>query len=292
MGVKDNNQFSFDLVFDNQKTEEKIAELKADEKPREEAPQEVASAPIYDEEETGIFDGVPIPTLEEIIKLFDNAIYRMDRGKLLSDVFECGAIAISNQFDFRQAPEREKRYKQIMSEYEPAERELITKMFSKIFIILTTMSEKRGRFNDWLGELYMRSRTSNDKAGQFFTPYNLSKLCAKMVCDWDIVEDKKKNGEILSIQEPACGSGGMILAALDIIWNEHKFNYATQCFVEATDVDARCVHMCYLQLSLAGVPAIIKQQDALSRQLWNVWYTPAYLFQYTKFKEFEKCAHM
>ena len=45
--------------------------------------------------------------------------------------------------------------------------------------------------------------------------------------------------------------------------------------------------MTYLQLSLAGVPAIVKHQDAISRELWSVWRTPAYIFQYPRFCRYE-----
>lgn len=79
----------------------------------------------------------------------------------------------------------------------------------------------------------------------------------------------------------------MLLASLDTLQNDYGVNYARNCFIDCGDIDARCVHMSYLQLSLAGVPAIIKHQDALTRKLWSVWYTPAYLFQYLRFRKYE-----
>lgn len=226
-------------------------------------------------------------SVDSIIKLFDKATYKVNRAKIMSDVFECGAIAISNRFDMRKYDEREKRYLQIMNQYSDSEKELITKIFSEIFVLCSSCTLKNGEFGDYLGELYMRSETSNSKVGQFFTPYCVSKLCAKTTINEKIIKEKKKSGEILSIMEPACGSGGMILAVLETLYYDHGLNYASQCFVQASDVDSRCVHMCYLQLSLAGVPAIIKQQDSISMKTWDVWYTPAYLFQYLKFKQFE-----
>lgn len=231
-----------------------------------------------------------IPTINEIMKLFDGAIYRVDRHKLLSDLFEIGAIAISNQVDFKQVKEREERYKQIMSSYQPEEQELLVKLWCNVYALLNSMTYENGEFNDWLGILYMQNNTSNSKAGQFFTPYCVSKACAEMVINKEGIEQKKRDGEILSVSEPACGSGGMILALLDVLYNKYDFNYAQNAFVEAIDIDARCAHMCYLQLSLAGVPAIVKQQDTISRKLYNVWYTPAYCFQYLRFRKFEHCA--
>ena len=52
-----------------------------------------------------------IPTVEEIMKRIKSAVYRVDTHQLISDVFECGAIAISNQVDLLQRDEREERYK-------------------------------------------------------------------------------------------------------------------------------------------------------------------------------------
>ena len=231
---------------------------------------------------------IHIPSVQSIMKLFDSATYRVDRAKLLSDVFECGAIAISNTVDLKQAEEREKRYLQIINQYSKEEQELIAKIFGEIFVICSSCTHPLGSFGDWLGELFMRSNTSSDKAGQFFTPYSVSRASAKIAINAETVERYKQSGEVLTISEPACGSGGMIIAALETLWTEHDFNYATQCFVEASDIDSRCVHMCYLQLSLAGVPAIIRHQDTLTMKTWGVWYTPAYVFQCMKFRKFDK----
>ena len=44
-------------------------------------------------------ENIYIPTLQSIIKLFDSSVYRVDRSKLLSDVFEAMAILISNRVD-------------------------------------------------------------------------------------------------------------------------------------------------------------------------------------------------
>ena len=47
-------------------------------------------------------------SVTEIIKRIDRASYKVSKSKLISDVFECGAIAISNKFDLPQFDEREK----------------------------------------------------------------------------------------------------------------------------------------------------------------------------------------
>ena len=77
----------------------------------------------------------PVPTVDEIINLIDRSSYTVGKSKLISDVFACGALAISNAVDLTQFEEREEQYKQIMHGYKPKERELIAEVFSKIFAL-------------------------------------------------------------------------------------------------------------------------------------------------------------
>ena len=224
----------------------------------------------------------PIPTVEEIIKMIDSSSYRVNKSKLISDVFECGALAISNAVDFTQYDEREQRYLEIIKTYKPDEQKLIADIFTKIFCLCSSVVYDDGCFDDYLGEHFMKCNQGNKKAGQYFTPYNVSKMMAKIT----ITDDKIDKDEILTINDCCCGGGGMLIAALDVLKNNYGVNYARNCFIDAGDIDIRCVHMTYLQLSLAGVPAIVKHQDALCRKLWSIWKTPAFIFQYHRFYKY------
>lgn len=229
-----------------------------------------------------------VPTVNEILKLLEKGLYKVNAHQFLSDVFECGAIAISNRFDFKYYEQREKRYLQIINEYDSAMQNLITEIFSKIFVLLTQQINSAVGFNDYLGELYMRSETSSKKAGQFFTPYCVSKACAEITLNEKIINEAIEKDKILTLSEPACGSGGMVIAAADVLYYKYKFNIARNLVVECSDIDSRCVHMAYLQLGLAGIPAVIFKRDTLSMQTWERWETPAYIMQYSRFKDFLK----
>ena len=227
----------------------------------------------------------PIPTVEEIIKLIDRATVQKSKDKFLSDLFECGAIAIANQVDFTLKNEREERYLQIIRGYSKPEQEQLTEIFGKIYMLLSSVVYSDGAFNDYLGEIFMRCNLGNPNAGQFFTPYHISRLMALATLDESSVQQKADNDEVITINDPCCGGGGMLVAALDVL-NGLGVNYARNCLMDCGDIDLRCVHMTYLQLSLAGVPAIVRHQNALSRELWSVWYTPAFLFQYLRFQKY------
>lgn len=230
-----------------------------------------------------------VPTVNEILKILEKGLYKVNAHEFLSDVFECGAIAISNRFDMTQYQEREKRYLQIIKKYEPDMQQLIADVFAKIFLLLTQQTNPLVGFNDYLGELYMKSETSNSKAGQFFTPYCVSRLCAEVSINEKAITEAMEQDRILTLSEPACGAGGMIIAAADVLYNKYHFNFARNLIVECSDIDSRCVHMTYLQLGLAGIPAVIFRRDTISMETWERWETPAYIMQYTRFRHaFEK----
>ncbi|MCD7728569.1 MAG: N-6 DNA methylase [Clostridia bacterium] len=228
----------------------------------------------------------PVPTVKEIIKDINSFSYGTGTGKLLSDLFECGALAISNLVDKTQFDKREERYKEVINGYRKDEQKRLTEIFAKIYALLSSVVYDDGVFADYLGDIYMQCNVSNKNAGQFFTPYHISKFCAKAAMDEATVKHRQAADEILTLNDCCCGSGGMMIAGLDVLAHDYHFNYARNCFIDCADIDIRCVHMAYLQLSLAGVPAVIKHQNSLSRELWSVWYTPALIMQYTRFHRY------
>lgn len=241
-------------------------------------------AKVPDEEYTLPYKRDGIPTVDELLKLLERGLYKVSSHEFLSDIFECGAIAISNRFDMAQAADREARYLQIIKKYEPGMQRLITEIFAKIYLMLTQQINPWIGFNDYLGELYMRSETSNSRAGQFFTPYCVSKCYAEVTINPDVIADCIEKDRILTLNEPACGAGGMVLAAVDVLYNKYHFNYSRNLLVECSDIDSRCVHMSYLQLGLAGIPAVIYRRNTLTMETWERWETSAYIMQWMRFK--------
>lgn len=218
------------------------------------------------------------PTLKEIIKIV-NSFASVGTYELLADFFHMSAIAISNKISFDER--REETYNSIFKKYDKKSQIKIVELFSNIFVLLSNQYETG--FDDFLGKLYMSSGTSSKGHGQFFTPYHLSKLMAELSFAKLNVDYYKKNSRVLRIVEPSCGSGGSIIAAVDILYNKYDINYARNVFVECSDIDPRCVHMCYLQLALAGVPGIVYHQNTLTSEIYDKWETPAYIFDRLRF---------
>lgn len=127
---------------------------------------------------------------------------------------------------------------------------------------------------DVLGSIYMSMELGDSRNGQYFTPDNVSYLMAQFHLG-DIYNDLK-NKDYISLSDPASGSGGMILAVIKGML-EKGFNPSSNIWVQATDISRVAALMCYIQLSLWGVPAQIIVGNSLSLEVREVWNTPIFL---------------
>lgn len=223
-----------------------------------------------------------IPTITEIISDIQKMSGKYGNARIFTDTVECGALAISNAIDLQQKDEREKRYMEIIHRYTADEQQAIVRLFSKMFALLSSVVYDNGRFADNLGEIYSQLNLCADKKGQVFTPFHIAHFMA-LAAIGDDVKQKCENDGVITIADPCCGAGVMSLGALDVLKNNYGVNYTRNCYFQCSDIDIHCVHMTYLQLSLAGASAVVIHQNSLTNETWSVWRTPAYLLQYYHF---------
>jgi len=193
-----------------------------------------------------------------------------------SDWTEMGALALANAVDRGQFEKREKRYLEIVGRY--AKEDL--QRLADAFALLVQCWDQRfttGEFGDVLGSTFMMLDMGNAGTGQFFTPYEVSRLMGGMIMgDAGELTDQVERRGFLRLMEPACGAGGMIIAAANAL-HDAKINYQQAMHVVAIDIDRRCVHMAYLQFALLHIPAIVVHGNALTGEEWEHWYTPAHV---------------
>lgn len=214
------------------------------------------------------------------------SIHDRDHYTVLRDFFELSAISIRNAVDFgRDRETYEMRYKAIAEKYRKEYLEIIASAFAMLGAQILKAANGDIPFADWAGEIYMDSGTSNGRAGQFFTPYHVSHLMAECSLERDEVLGRigKDPDDVITIYEPTCGAGGLIVASIDVL-KGYGVNYAWNVFVDCSDIDSRCVHMTYVTLSLLGVPAVVRLGDALMMKYHEAWFTPAYLMAWPHFK--------
>ncbi|GAB3514246.1 hypothetical protein GCM10027442_28630 [Emticicia fontis] len=178
------------------------------------------------------------------------------------------ALAFSNAADKSHYEEREKRYLEIVGQYKKEE----VNEFPNLLGMLVNHFEEKPR--DILGEIFHELELHNERKGQFFTPYPICRMIAKMLIGESYEEIIVKHG-FMNIAEPACGTGAMIIAAAEEL-KERNINYQQLTHITATDIDPICVHASYIQFTLMHIPAVVIHGDSLSGEEFSHWYTLAH----------------
>lgn len=213
---------------------------------------------------------------KEIIKILRGMTGKWGLYSLWRDFLVLAACTISNSVDKNQWQKREDMYMQTIKKYEKEEANKFAEMLA---LVVTGLGGSR--YGDFLGELYMQLEIGNKDVGQFFTPYHVSKLMAQLI---DVNPDE--NG-VVTLNEPACGSGGLIIAYAEAM-KMNDSNFQTQLKVVCNDLDYDVVKMAYIQLSLLGIDAVVMQGDTITLKMNEAWYTPMHFVNIARDREREK----
>jgi len=108
-------------------------------------------------------------------------------------------------------------------------------------------------FSDILGELFMRLDVNSVRAGQFFTPFPIAEFMSKVTFDSDTFMNKAKEKGCVTVCDPACGSGVMLLAFAKVVHDSLGREGTDKLELYGMDTDIRCVLMCRIQLRLNGL---------------------------------------
>lgn len=206
--------------------------------------------------------------IDKYVKLVTALSGKYSVWEIWNDYITLFAISLSNAFEHQYKNEREEEYLKITKKYS---REELDK-YCELAAMLIGDMEKNPDY-DYLGEVYMKLRISSKAKGQYFTPYHISKLMAKIV----IGENAQ---DPCIINEPTCGSGANIIAAANVM-REKGYNYQQNAYFVAQDIDPLVAKMCYIQMSLLGMPGIVIIGNTLlnTSEEKDHWYTPFhYLF--------------
>ena len=198
------------------------------------------------------------------------------------------SISISNAVDWNQSEEREKEYLKTINKYTPEEQRILAKTFAELVDALQREAVTSGPC-DLLGKVFHALELHNKYHGQFFTPFHICEFMGEISLGdggeaGNAASEAIAKKGYMSVCEPCVGSGGMVLGFAKAMHN-NKMNYCDQMVAYCCDIDIKCVHMAYLQLSLYGIPAVIIHGNSLSLEEWSKWYTPVYMMNGWPFKE-------
>ena len=208
----------------------------------------------------------------------------MDFIKAFNRLSYMAACSISNAVD--RQPEtwkaREASYLAAAKAYDKEELNGIAEMLG-----LTVKALEENPAQDFLGNLYMSLDFGSGWSGQFFTPWHVAEFMAEITfADSPSLEEELKTKGFISVNDPACGAGCMLLAFVQACKKRGTVNYQRQVLFTGQDIDRVVAQMCYIQLSLLGCPGYVVVGDTLTRPTCGsalrpvvhpdneIWFTP------------------
>jgi len=108
-------------------------------------------------------------------------------------------------------------------------------------------------FRDILGELFMRLDVNSARSGQYFTPWHVAEMMARMQFSREHFDALVAEKGEMTVCDPAVGSGVMLLAFAKVVHDELGRSGVSKLRLYGTDIDQRCVLMCRIQLRMNGL---------------------------------------
>jgi type I restriction-modification system DNA methylase subunit len=144
--------------------------------------------------------------------------------------------------------------------------------FAEALALLVTEME-RHPFTDILGGYYMEfalSQKGQQWNGEFHTPKPICDLMARITLgDVEALPAEEK----ITVCEPACGSGAMILSFGEAC----PPHIRRRLRVTAIDINRTACHMAFINTTLWGIPTRIIHGNSLSLECWAAWSNIHYL---------------
>ena len=208
--------------------------------------------------------------VKEIIRHIESIGYKHGISTVFNDYLTIASCAVSNAMDKVHFEKRETLYVQTIKKY--TEDEL--QKFAVMHAMVVDALEQSLFSEDLLGEVYHSLNLSSSANGQFFTPMHIAQFMAEIMIGQKCDEIDTKG--YITLCEPTCGSGVMIIAAANSLYKNH-YNPSQDMCVLAVDNDIRCARMAYIQLSYLGISAVVVHGDSLCMAEYDRFYTPSYM---------------
>ena len=212
------------------------------------------------------------------IKTFREVGRERHRFEVFSDVVTLFAIewrnaykAFADKMPVLLDDKKEQEYISIIKKYKKEDHP----KFALLFRLLVDLHSS-GRPKDHLGDIYMSLDFGDSSKGQFFTPSHVSDLMARLSMSG--FEEVIKSKGFITLGDPACGAGSTFLAVVSMLMQQ-GYDPRRHLWIEGTDIDRVAALMCYTQLAMWGVPAMIYVGNSLSQEIREVWPTPTHMFE-------------
>ncbi|WP_240347012.1 ArdC-like ssDNA-binding domain-containing protein [Pectobacterium brasiliense] len=212
--------------------------------------------------------GRPNPHRATFIRQFHEIAPYENRWTVFSDFIHMSAAALHNRCHFVQ--EIEDDYMRRIKRYKAVDQRRFPALFN------TLVEGMEFSPSDFLGSVFMELELGDRRRGQYFTPYSIGYMMAKMQLADGLPALTSGERDFITVSDPACGAGGLIVAMAQAML-EAGFNPQKQMAAVCVDIDPVAAMMAYVQLALCGIPAIVIVGNSLSMELRQTWRTPFWM---------------
>ncbi|EIH3275920.1 DUF1738 domain-containing protein [Salmonella enterica] len=207
------------------------------------------------------------PHIQEFVSVFNRTAPHENRWQVFSDFAHMAAAALYNAI--HRDPTVEADYLRRVKRYSKED----AIQMSRLLAVVTDGLEFSP--TDFLGQLMMTLELGNQYLGQYFTPWSVSCMMARMNMADRLPELEDGSREYITVCDPACGAGGMIVATAEAML-EAGYNPQKQMLAFCTDIDPLAAMLCYIQLTLMHIPAVVSIGNSLTMEMTREMATPAY----------------
>lgn len=221
---------------------------------------------------------------KQFLDILHQLCCRHPAWQIWQDFVSMSACSIANAVDKRPDvwKQREDSYLKTVKRYSKDELDSICELFS-----VTVLALDENPAQDFLGKFYMQLDFGSGWHGQFFTPWHIAELMARMQMS-DGLKEQLGNEEYISVNDPCCGAGCMLMAFANVCKSDMDINYQKSVLFVGQDIDEVVAKMCYIQISLLGCPGYVVVGNSLSEPICgstiepdykkpeNIWFTPLY----------------
>lgn len=215
-------------------------------------------------------------------KVFECLAVKYGAWNVWVDFVTMTAIALSNalELDTQVKTKRADQYESIRKKYTSEDQDQLEELAK-----ITIAAYEHDPRQDFLGELYMNMDFGSSWHGQFFTPWNVSFMMAKMTISPGCAQQENKG--YISVCDPCCGAGCMLIAAAAAYQGKSEQRcYQNDILFVGQDVDPVVALMCYIQLSVLGCAGYVATGNSLTNPIaghdlfptigegGELWFTP------------------
>lgn len=205
--------------------------------------------------------------INSFVKLLPKVEPARDPKEIFCDVCRIFSLSLRGvaTLDEKEKECIESQYMTFVEKYGKDGMEKVSVLFAYVIEAL----EKRRC--DFLGQIYERLNATVKAFAQFLTPLSVARLMAHVT----FVDGKPEHGKIISMDDPACGAGALLIEAAEAFIESG--GRQGDLFIHGEDLDATACCISYVQFTLLGYPAVVRRMDTLAMKVMEgPWYTMGY----------------